>query len=199
MNEELILASGSVIRKKLLSNANLNVLAVPENIDEDLIKKSLLIEDAKPRDIADFLAEQKAKKVSNRYASSLVLGCDQVLEFENQILDKPSSKNDALEQLTSMRGKSHKLLSAAVLYHEGAPIWRHIGQVRLHMAQITDSYISDYIERNWTDIKHSVGAYQLEKEGIRLFERIEGDYFNVLGLPLVELLSYLSLRGTIER
>ena len=93
---------------------------------------------------------------------------------------------------------NNMLLSAAVIYHEGKPIWRHVGQVRLRMRAVSDSYLDGYVGRNWDDIRHSVGAYQLEAEGIRLFHSIEGDYFNVLGMPLLELLAFLTLRGVID-
>jgi len=97
-----------------------------------------------------------------------------------------------------MRGKPHQLLSAAVIYGEGKPLWRHVGVVRLHMHNRSNAYLAGYVERNWDSIRHAVGAYKLEEEGVRLFHRVEGDYFNVLGLPLLELLSYLTLRGTLD-
>ncbi|MEJ2022899.1 MAG: Maf family protein, partial [Maritimibacter sp.] len=97
-----------------------------------------------------------------------------------------------------LSGQTHKLLSAAVLYEAGEPIWRHVGVVRLTMHQLSESYVEDYVSRNWDSIRHAVGAYKLEEEGVRLFSRIEGDYFNVLGLPLTELLSYLITRGEVR-
>ena len=120
------------------------------------------------------------------------------MEFEKQILSKPVSKEDAKEQLSKMSGKRHSLLSAAVIYHELQPIWRHVGQVRLYMRTLSDAYIEQYVERNWSDIAHCVGSYQIEREGARLFSRIDGDIFNVMGLPLLELLNYLTLRGDID-
>jgi septum formation protein len=97
-----------------------------------------------------------------------------------------------------MSGKRHSLLSAAVIYYELQPIWRHVGQVRLYMRTLSDAYIEQYVERNWSDIAHCVGGYQIEREGTRLFSRIDGDIFNVMGLPLLELLNYLTLRGDID-
>ena len=128
----------------------------------------------------------------------MVIGCDQVLAFENSILSKPESREHATVQLRMLRGGRHTLMSAAVIYHEKKPVWRHIGTVRLRMRDVSDAYLEAYISRNWDDIQHSVGAYQLESEGVRLFQSIEGDYFHVLGMPLLELLAFLTLRGVIE-
>ncbi|MEL6640232.1 MAG: Maf family protein, partial [Pseudomonadota bacterium] len=121
-----------------------------------------------------------------------------VLSFDRQLVSKPKNPEDALSQLILMRGQRHQLLSAAVIYSEGKPQWRHVGVVRLHMRDASDAYLSDYVSRNWHRIQHAVGGYKLEEEGARLFHRIEGDYFHVLGLPLLEILSYLSLRGAID-
>lgn len=193
----LILASGSAIRADLLRRASLAVEVIPARVDEDAIKSAFLAEQAKPRDIADALAEAKARKVAARHPDRMVLGCDQVLDFQGTLFSKPETPEDARDQLRRMRGKRHMLLSAAVIYDNAKPVWRHVGTVRLHMRDLSDAYIDDYISRNWESIRHAVGAYKLEEEGPRLFTRIEGDHFNVLGLPLLEILSYLTLRGTL--
>ena len=197
MSERLILASGSEIRAQLLRNAGVAVDIVPARIDEEAIRASLEAEAATPRDVADTLAELKAQRIAAKHPDALVIGCDQVLAFGQDILSKPETPEIALAQLKSLRGQKHQLLSAAVIYGEGKPLWRHVGVVRLQMRDASDAYLTDYIDRNWDSIRHSVGAYKLEEEGVRLFTRIEGDYFNVLGLPLLELLSYLTLRGTL--
>ncbi len=197
MTDQIILASGSEIRAQLLQNAGVEFTTVVARIDEEMIRQSLTAEEASPRDIADTLAEMKAQKVASKHPEALVIGCDQILSFENACLAKPKSPEDAIAQLKAMRGKRHQLLSAAVIYGEGKPLWRHVGVVRLHMRDVSDAYIAAYVARNWESIQHSVGAYKLEEEGVRLFTRIEGDYFNVLGLPLLDLLSYLTLRGTL--
>ena len=198
MTTPIILASGSAIRAQLLRNAGVPFDVVVPRVDEDAMKMALLAEEASPRDIADALAEMKARKIADKHPDTMVIGCDQVLAFDNQLLSKPTDQTEAATQLRAMRGQRHMLLSAAVIYHEGSPIWRHVGVVRLRMRDVSDAYLDDYIDRNWDDIRHSVGAYQLEAEGVRLFHSIEGDYFNVLGMPLLELLAFLTLRGVID-
>jgi septum formation protein len=195
----VILASGSEIRAQLLRQANVRFEQRPARVDEDALKQALIADGAPPRDIADALAEMKARKASDRAPGALVIGCDQVLDFESRLLSKPETPEDALAQLQAMRGKRHMLLSAAVICEDGAPVWRHVGQVRMLMRDCSDAYLESYVARNWDSIRHAVGGYKLEEEGVRLFTRIDGDYFNVLGMPLLELLSYLTLRGVLEQ
>jgi len=198
MQDKIILASGSAIRADLLRQADVAFTVQIARIDEGAVRASLQADNASPRDIADTLAELKAQKIASKHPDALVIGCDQILAFDQEILTKPDTKSQAVDQLRALRGRKHQLLSAAVIYGEGKPLWRHVGTVRLHMRDASDDYLAAYVDRNWDSIRHAVGAYKLEEEGVRLFTRIEGDYFNVLGLPLLELLSYLTLRGTLQ-
>ena len=198
MAAHIILASGSETRASMLRNAGLVFDIERPRVDEEAAKAGLLAEQARPRDIADALAEMKARKVSARHPGAMVIGSDQVLDFQGQLLSKPDGPDHAIEQLSALRGQRHSLYSAAVIVQDGAPIWRHVGQGRLQMRDVSDAYLSAYVARNWEDIRHSVGAYQLEREGIRLFTAIDGDYFTVLGMPLLQVLNFLALRGDIE-
>lgn len=197
MTDQIILASGSAIRADLLRQVRLDFRVAIPRLDEDAIKAALLAEEASPRDIADALAEMKARKISDKNPDAYVIGCDQVLDASGRMLSKPVSPENAREQLSTLSGQRHMLLSAAVIYHGGEPIWRHIGVVRLRMRPLSEGFIEDYVARNWDSIRHAVGAYKLEEEGALLFSNIEGDYFNVLGMPLIELMNYLVLRGVV--
>ena len=199
MAETLILASGSQTRAEMLRHAAVEFEVVPANVDELAIKSALIADGAKPRDIADALAEAKARKIAGKRPEALVLGSDQVLEFDGDILSKPASPEEALAQMSKMKGKIHKLYSAAVIYENARPVWRHVGQVRLWMRDLSDDWLAAYVTRNWDSIRHSVGGYKLEEEGVRLFSKIEGDHFNVLGMPLLDVLSYLALKGTLPQ
>lgn len=198
MSANIILASQSEIRASLLRNAGLYIDTVPARVDEETVKSALLAEDATPHDIADTLAELKAQKVATKHPEALVIGCDQVLDHKGKLFSKPQTEEDAIAQLSMLSGSTHRLLSAAVIYHESRPVWRHVGAVRLTMRSLSPDYIRSYADRNWQSIRSAVGSYKLEEEGSRLFARIDGDYFVVLGLPLLEILSYLVLRGEID-
>ena len=197
MTRPLILASSSETRLRLLQAAGVTVTQQNPRIDEAAVRASLEADRASPRDIADALAEMKARKIADRSGANLVLGCDQVLDFQRKVWGKPETPAEALAQLTAFRGQAHTLLSALVLYDAGQPVWRHVGAVHLTMRPMSDDWLAEYVSRNWHSVRHSVGGYKLEEEGIRLFSAIEGDYFTILGLPLLPLLGYLGERGFI--
>lgn len=197
MPRPLLLASASTIRLQLLRNAGIEVTAQSARIDEDSIRRALQAEAAHPRDIADALAEMKARKLAEKNISALVLGCDQILAFKGQVYGKPETPAEARAQLGLFRDQTHQLISALVLYDEGKPIWRHISEASLTMRSLSDAYLDDYATRNWSALQHCVGGYKLEEEGVRLFSGINGDYFTILGLPMLPLIGYLATRGFI--
>lgn len=193
----IILASGSETRSRMLRNAGLPFEVVPGRVDEEAVRLSHLAEGGPPRDLADLLAEMKALKVSDRHREALVIGADQVLECDGRIFAKAESRAEAAEHLAFLSGREHRLLAAAVVCHEGRPLWRHVGVVRMAMHPLAPAFIADYLGRNWDSVRHSVGCYHVEAEGVRLFSRIDGDFFHILGLPLIELLTWLHNRGDI--
>lgn len=198
MTDRLILASNSSIRQALLRNAGVVFTSMPARVDECSVRDALLAESAPPRDIADALAELKALKVSDKHPGALVIGCDQVLAHEGRLFSKPKSPEEALQQLRALRGTTHCLISAGVVCRAGKPLWRHVGVVKMQMRDVSDAYLDGYVGRNWDSIRNSVGAYKLEEEGVRLFANITGDYFHVLGLPLLELLGFLTMNGELD-
>ncbi|MDB2407430.1 Maf family protein [Jannaschia sp.] len=191
----LTLASSSATRQKMLIDAAIPFEAVPARVDEASLRDALRAEGHRPRAVADALAEMKALRVRR---PGLVLGCDQTLDHGGDLLGKPDSPDDAVAQLTRLSGGSHKLHSAAVLAEDGRPIWRHVGDVTMVMRSASPAYIQDYVTRNWETIRHSAGAYTLEGEGARLFHQVRGDFFTVLGLPLLPLIDILVTRGEIS-
>lgn len=191
------LASKSAARTQLLTNAGVPFEAVGAGVDEDAAKASLLAEQATPREIADALAELKAVKVSTR-RPGLVIGADQTLDLKGQLYDKASTMFEARERLKSLRGKSHKLHSGLVVARDGQPIWREVVTATLRMRDFSDAWLDGYLERQGETILGSVGCYMLETEGVQLFDKIDGDYFTILGLPLTGLLDFLRLHKVLD-
>jgi septum formation protein len=190
----LILASGSAARRQRLEAAGLSFEVDAPRVDEEAAKASLRAGGLKPRDQADALAELKALSVS-RTRPDFVIGADQMLALGGDVFDKPKSVEEARQHLSRLRGQTHELITAAVVAREGAIIWRHIDTPKLKMRAFSDAFLDDYISRAGDHVLRSVGAYQLEGLGAQLFERVEGDYFSVLGLPLLPLLAFLREHG----
>ena len=192
----VVLASTSAIRQAVLKGAGVAFEAVSPGVDEETVKASLVAEGVSPRDIADALAEAKAVKVSRR-RPGLVIGADQTLDLEGRLYDKAATVDEARERLREMRGKTHKLHCGMVVARDGTPIWREVVTTSLRMRPFTDDYLEGYLQRNAPGILSSVGCYQLEGEGVQLFDRIEGDYFAILGLSLIPLLDLLRRHGAV--
>lgn len=193
----LILASKSAARAGILRGAGLSFQQVAAGVDEDSIKAGLRAEGASPLKQAELLAETKALKAS-RARPEIVLGADQMLDLEGEGFDKPPSLDAAREQLLRLRGRTHILQTALVACIEGAPVWRHVAQPRLTMRAFSDAFLDNYIEQEAETLLDTVGGYRLEGRGAQLFERIEGDFFSILGLPLLPLLTWLRDRNAIS-
>lgn len=198
MPRPIILASASKIRADLLSRAGIDFELSPVRVDEEAIIAAMVAEGVDPDQIADALANAKAEKASRRAAGALVIGCDQVLAMDGRVFQKAADVQEAQEQLRRLQDKTHHLYSAAVMFLDSQPIWRHTGHVRLTMRDLSDAQIAEYLARNWDRVRHSVGCYHYEEEGVRLFLRVEGDFFHVLGLPLREIVDYLITRQEIS-
>lgn len=194
----LVLASTSASRQSLLRQAGVAFDAVAPAVDEDALKQSLTADGASPRDVADALAQAKAVKISLRFPGALVLGCDQMLSYgRNQTLDKPRDMAEARRHLVALQGSDHQLIGAAVVAQDGKPVWRVIDTATLTMRRLSDSFLDWYLETEGDVLLTTVGAYRLEALGSHLFSRISGNYFTILGLPLLPVLEYLRLRQVI--
>ena len=198
MSMQLVLASSSLARSQVLNNAGVVHEILSPQIDEDSVKVAMLADGYSHRDIADKIADMKARKASLQRAESYVLGCDQVLSFAGSLYSKPETKFNLETQLREMSGKTHQLISAAVIYKDMQPIWRHVGVATLSMDLLSDSVIEKYVEKNWDTVKFCVGGYEIERRGVQLFNEIQGDYFCILGLPLLEIMNFLKVRGVLE-
>ena len=192
----IILASGSAIRRKLMTDAGLDFEVIMKPVDEAAIKDSMLSESVRLRDIADALAEAKSLRVS-RVEDGLVIGADQIMVMDNQLFDKPKTIDEARERLKLMRGKTHYLMGAVVISENGKPVWRHMAKTKLTMRAFSDTFLEDYLEKEGELVTKSVGAYRFEGLGAQLFSYVEGDFFSILGLSLLPVMDYLRTRGAI--
>lgn len=182
----------------MLRAAGVVIEAMASYVDEDSIKHGLSSEGAKGRDIADALAEAKALKISRKYPTDLVLGCDTVVVTANgMLLDKPETPDIAKAHLAMLSGTTHRLISAAVIAEGGVPVWRNADSAQLAIRTLSDSFIDEYVARYWENIRHSVGCYRVEAEGAQLFSHISGSQFTIIGMPLLPILDYLRNRGIL--
>ena len=198
----VILASASPSRARMLADAGVPVEILPSRVDEDEVKRSLLAERATAHQVAETLAELKAMRVSARVPGVLVIGADQVLALGDAtigdaMLDKPASLDEARSHLKRLHGGSHRLVSAVAVALDGRRIWGAMDEAELVMRRLSDAFIDDYLDRVGDQALQSVGAYQLEGLGAQLFSRIRGDYFTILGLPLLPLLGFLRDRRVL--
>jgi septum formation protein len=194
----VILASKSAARRHVLTGAGVPFEVLVAGVDEDAVKEGLLAEGAGPREIAEALAEIKALRVSAG-RPELVIGADQTLEFEGRLYDKAETLEAARERLRALRGKPHKLHAAVVVAKEGAPIWREVSTATLVMRPFSDDFLEAYLAEEGEAALGSVGCYRLEGPGAQLFSQVEGDYFSILGLPLLGLLDLLRSHGVLIR
>lgn len=194
----LVLASASAARQTLLANAGLDFSVRPATLDEREAEKPLLDSGAPPEDIALALAMAKAASVSEESLGDLVIGADQTLDFEGERLTKPADRDEAVRQLLRLSGKTHQLHSAVAVARDGDILWHHIETATLTMRALTPQYIGRYLGTVGPAALQSVGGYQLEGRGIQLFDRIEGDFFTILGLPMLPLLGFLRREGVVE-
>jgi septum formation protein len=194
----LILASQSAGRIAMLRDAGVAIEAHPALVDEISVKAALIASGAKPREIADALAEAKARKVSRKFMRTLVLGCDQILvTADGQLLDKPESPEEARAHLAMLSGKTHRLISAAVICENGEPVWRIVDTAQMTMRALSEDYIEQYVGAYWEEIRHCVGCYRIEAEGAQLFASLSGSQFTIIGLPLLPVLDYLRVRSLL--
>lgn len=185
----IVLASNSVIRRTLLGNAGVDFTACDSGVDEDAVKQ--LLEGSGPQAIAIALAEAKARTLSKAQPGSLIIGADQTLGLDDQIFDKPYSIVEARRQLHALKNKTHQLFSAICCTRNEKVLWSHCGVAHLTMRNFSDAFVEDYLLTIAETYSTSVGGYKLEERGITLFDRIDGDYFTILGLPLLPLLKFL--------
>lgn len=191
----LVLASGSRTRAAMLEQAGVSAVLDKPLIDEDEVKAAGRAEGVPAEAVAEALAELKAQRITRRHPGALVVGADQMLECEGRWFDKPADRAAARAQLLDLRGKTHRLVSCAVVVRDGERIWHKVDSARLTMRNFSESFLDDYLDRVGDDVLHSVGAYQLEGLGAQLFQRVEGDFFTILGLPLLPLLGFLRVHG----
>ena len=190
---KIILASKSGVRKKILETNNIDCFVVPSNVDEDQVKNSLLSVGANPMLVSKNLAELKSTKVSNKYPDQMVLGADSVISLNNELINKPESRKQALEILKKLNGSTHFLITSVCISKNGAMIWNFTDQSELKMKKLSDKELVFYLKKVSTEILLAYGVYQIEAGGLDLFESIKGDRDSIMGLPIKQIMDYIKL------
>ena len=189
--DSIILASKSVVRKKILEENGINCVVEPANVDEDLVKESLLNKGESPQIISKNLAELKANKISNKKSGELVLGADSIIDYNGNIISKPSNREEALAILKKLNGQKHYLISSVCISKNGSMIWNYIDKAVLTMKQMTDEELKSYLSKIKDSTLYAYNVYQIEGEGRSLFSKIEGDKNTIMGLPIKQIKEYL--------
>jgi len=188
---ELILASKSRVRKEILNKNNIDCIVEPSNVDEDLVKQSLLNEGATPEIISKNLAELKANQVSQKKNGNIVIGADSIIDLEGEIISKPLDRNEALKTLKKLNGKKHYLISSVCISKNGSMIWNYTDKAVLTMKKMSDEELKKYLEKISDESLFAYNVYQIEGEGRTLFSNIEGDEDTIMGLPVKKIKEYL--------
>ena len=191
MLKEIILASKSKVRKKILDENNINCSVEPSKVDEETVKKSLLNEKASPEIISKNLAELKANKISQKRLGDLVLGADSVIDLNGKIMSKPANREEALEILKNLNGQTHQLISSVCISQNGSMIWNHTDKAFLTMKEMSEEELKDYLNKISDKALYAYNVYQIEGEGRFLFSKIEGDENTIMGLPIKKIKEYL--------
>ena len=193
MIKKIILASKSKVRKKILEENGINCVVEPANIDEDLVKDSLIKEGALPAIVSKNLAELKANKISQKKNGELVLGADSIIDLNNKIISKPSNRNEALDILKKLNGQKHHLISSVCISKNGSMIWNYTDKAELTMKQMSINELKSYLEKIRDEELYAYNVYQIEGEGRSLFSKTEGDKDTIMGLPIKQIKNYLSM------
>ena len=194
MLNKIILASKSKVRKDILDKNNIDVIVEPSNVDEDIVKLSLLKENASPEIISKNLAELKANKVSAKIQNKIVLGADSVIDLDRELISKPDSRQEAMEILKKLNGKMHFLISSVCISKNGSMIWNYTDKATLIMKNFSDSELAEYLSKISDENLYAYNVYQIEGEGRNLFRSIKGDEDTIMGLPIKKIKEYLNLQ-----
>ena len=195
MQNKIILASKSKVRKDILDKNNIENIVEPSNVDEDIVKFSLIKEKATPEIISKNLAELKANKISAKKLDHLVLGADSVIDLDGELISKPESRENAMKILKKLNGKSHFLISSVCISKNGSMIWNYTDKAKLTMKNLSDEELKEYLSKISNEVLYAYNVYQIEGEGKYLFTNIEGDKDTIMGLPIKKIKEYLKVHG----